>query len=551
MAFLPSSTISLCKVDFDNSYKNQVYFSLRTEQNAYFNDRVVKRFSDYLTVRKTLPNGNLQSSVKVGCNIEDLYGCNYMFYQNSNHGLRFFYAFITKLIYINEKTTEIVFETDVYQTWLFDCELLPSYVIREHSATDKKGTNLVPESFNCTDFDFFKFPDNYTDFGDIGYLVASTEDLTGTASRGALHSGVYQGLYFYFLKSAGGVNSLLDSLEEEVEDSVLFIACIPERSVVAYNSNKHGYVSPTTKPSAVSYKFDGYAVNSFSSNGMSYTPKNNKLFSYPYYALTVTNNAGDTVDYMIEDFDNSNAIFFKAYADISANPSISFVPQAYKGFNEAIDFSVSISGFPQCTYNSDTFKLWLAKNQYGNAMNIISGIGEVAGGAVMASTGAGAMVGVGAMLHGVSKVANTANATYQASREPNKANGGSPKNNLLTAMGKNKIDVCIRTIKAEQARTIDDFFTMYGYQCNKVKVPNVSARPYFNYVQTADINISGGIPADDMKRLKEMYDSGATLWRSGAKIGDYSVNNSAYANLYSSNGLRLYSADNYRLNSTE
>ena len=91
---------------------------------------------------------------------------------------------------------------------------------------------------------------------------------------------------------------------------------------------------------------------------------------------------------------------------------------------------------------------------------------------------------------------------------------------------KNTLTIYIRKIKKHQAKIIDDFFTMFGYQTNSVKVPNISSRPYFNYVQTKGVNIVGSIPNDDMRILKAMFDNGVTLWKSTATVGDYSVDNS-------------------------
>ena len=80
MAFNPNSTIYLCNVPIDNTYTHQLYFASIAKQNEYFLTRVQKTFANYLTVRKTLPDGSLQSSVKVGANIDDLQNCNYMYY---------------------------------------------------------------------------------------------------------------------------------------------------------------------------------------------------------------------------------------------------------------------------------------------------------------------------------------------------------------------------------------------------------------------------------------------------------------------------------------
>ena len=96
---------------------------------------------------------------------------------------------------------------------------------------------------------------------------------------------------------------------------------------------------------------------------------------------------------------------------------------------------------------------------------------------------------------------------------------------IYNLLYRNKFDIYYRSIKREYAQTVDDFFTMFGYQTNRVKVPNVSSRPCFNYVQTIDINIIGAIPNDDMLKLKNIYNSGVTLWKPTATVGDYSGNN--------------------------
>lgn len=45
------------------------------------------------------------------------------------------------------------------------------------------------------------------------------------------------------------------------------------------------------------------------------------------------------------------------------------------------------------------------------------------------------------------------------------------------------------SIKQEYARVIDNFFNMYGYKVNDVKIPNITGRLNWNYVKTVDINL--------------------------------------------------------------
>ncbi len=532
MAFNPSSTIWLCNVPFDSTYKNQIYFANATEQQTYFSKQVATTLTDYLTVRKTLPDGSLQSSLKVNMNIDQLHTLhvNYMYYRNANHGTKLFYAFVTKLIYINEGTTEIVFETDVYQTWRFETTLLSSYVIREHSTTDVKGDNVVPEKFNFQDYVYTRI--NKSNLEQWGYLVATTEQRGSDGSRGKMMSGIYQGLYFYYYHNENNLNDFLDEIEEEGGDCVVFIAVIPKFCVTKNTigatetdkTNGEGWLYYSSEPAKEFVDIDMSGL-SFSHEG--YNPKNNKLFTSPFMKLIVTNHNGEQAEYIMEDFKDHYARF-TMYGDVSANPSVTLVPNNYKGVSEYYDAGISISGFPQCSFNSDTFKLWLAKNQYGVALETVGNVGQIIAGVVatVGTSGAGAVIGGSQIVAGATGILNTINGVYQASKEPNKSHNGSAKNNLLTAIKKNNFEFYVQSLKSDYAKTIDDYFTMFGYQTNRVKVPNVSARPYFNYVQTADVNIRGGIPADDMLRLKQMYNSGVTLWKPNATIGNYNVDNS-------------------------
>jgi hypothetical protein len=85
------------------------------------------------------------------------------------------------------------------------------------------------------------------------------------------------------------------------------------------------------------------------------------------------------------------------------------------------------------------------------------------------------------------------------------------------------------TIKSEYAQRLDTYFDMYGYQTNKLKVPNLSNRPNWNYVKTIDCNIIGKenieIPQSDINIIRKMFDNGVTLWHNPSTIYDYSQSN--------------------------
>jgi len=564
MAFSPSSTIQLFNENIDSAYQHQYYFDSIHTQNAYFSNPV-KTLSDYTTVRNILPGGSLQTSVYVDGNIDKYASINYMRFKNENIGDKWIYAFITKKVYINEDCTELVFETDVIQTWLFDFYLNPSFVEREHSDSDKIGEHLTPESFNFNDFlyrEIGKNTDigldvledsawkNYNEyFSEWGYLVGVTKFYDAQMNdldknkMGRKQSGIYQGLEFFFFSEERLMMQFLKDYTDNSEDpdGIVFITVLPKFSVsslpVGYTpeqlEERQGWLRGSSTPVKAEVSFNFYS-DGLKKRPDGYVPKNNKLWTSPFFKLNVTNHSGDNVEFTIEDFTVPENATFKIYADISASPSLMCVPLNYKGVAENVDYAVQITGLPQCSFNCDTYKLWLAKNQFSNTSNTVIGLGKmIAGGAVtLASSGVGAGVGVGLIANGASDIFNVIKASETAKKEADKFQSGRPNNNLLTAVGKNRFDFQIQYLKNHQIKMIDDYFTMYGYQTNRVKIPNIHARKYFTYTKTIGSNIftQKGIPNDDINRIKAVFNNGVTFWRrnsdgTGAIIGNYNVDN--------------------------
>lgn len=52
-------------------------------------------------------------------------------YQNEAYSDKWFYAFITKMEYVNNNMTRIEIATDVWQTWQFDITFKESFIERE------------------------------------------------------------------------------------------------------------------------------------------------------------------------------------------------------------------------------------------------------------------------------------------------------------------------------------------------------------------------------------------------------------------------------------
>ena len=81
-------------------------------------------------------------------------------------------------------------------------------------------------------------------------------------------------------------------------------------------------------------------------------------------------------------------------------------------------------------------------------------------------------------------------------------------------------------LRANDARIIDDYFSMFGYAINKIQVPNITARPEWTYIKTRDCCIACNAPADDVNKICNIFNSGITWWKKAEHVGDYSQDNS-------------------------
>ena len=76
----------------------------------------------------------------------------------------------------------------------------------------------------------------------------------------------------------------------------------------------------------------------------------------------------------------------------------------------------------------------------------------------------------------------------------------------------------------EEAIKLDQFFDMYGYATNAVKVPNEDSRESWNYVKIDNVIINGSMPVQDMAAIKTMYNKGVRFWHT-TDVGNYSLSN--------------------------
>lgn len=135
MAIQPQTDLRLLKVPFTIDNKNQLTFSNKNAQTTYFLGLSHLEINNISYQRK-------DSIIRYPAHIDSIIQYNYCMYQNENYTNKWFYAYITGMRYINDGMTEILIQTDVYQTWQFDLTFKESFVEREMIAV----ANDVPRS---------------------------------------------------------------------------------------------------------------------------------------------------------------------------------------------------------------------------------------------------------------------------------------------------------------------------------------------------------------------------------------------------------------------
>ena len=497
-------------VHLDNKYEHTYTFDNEVAQKNFFISKTKFLYTDLTPI-------SVNNQIRLPVEADKLYDCDYIMYQNANFGNKWFYAFITDIQFVNINMTIITVSIDVMQTWYFDYKINPSFVIREHTNDDTVGANLVPENLYKGDYYDYNITYNtYASLNKLAIVVAASVDFGGGHVNGALYSNIYSGVTYNVFTNATDVNNWLNSIfnkDPNNIDAILGIFMMPLIFAQTIGTDKQ------TEPIVAGWNvLIDYAEGSNIFEG--YYPRNKKLFTSPYAFIEVSNNQGNTAIFKNEYIKNG-VLKFKLYCTVTPNPTMTCIPQNYNSpdytDNRAnrYDYQLTMTNFPQCSYNVDSFKAYLAQMSVSGVLNkaenILTPIYQ------NPTNPSGVIHGAMAVAGWIGDLENVYNNPPQIkgniSADVNSINGGK----IYYAVYK-----CIRRQFAER---IDKYFDMYGYATNNVKIPNITGRKSWNYVQTADINLTGSIPFNDIAKIKDIYNSGITFWH-GDYIGNYSLDNS-------------------------
>lgn len=572
--YSPSGVVHLGQVPWNSGYKHVRLYTDRASQNSDILSRCGISSDSYSYIAR---NRTLRVSIPA----DRLYHVNYCAYRNPSLGSRWIYCFVTDVEYVNDNTTELTLETDVFQTFLYGVDwTLPSCMVeREH--TDDEGAMYTDEPafdlvYKVTGMESEKF--------DAGYLIVMTcatpqqndnliEEFLNPGGYWAkpvlpnFHRGVLYGCtaYCFKLQSAGGgiisdgINLLLNGLQYAGStDSIVAIFTVPSFFDLPYDGTpidgtNYQYQSVTAlknlKAPERGDEVDGYE------------PKNRKLLYYPYTMLRLTDQNGSNSELRYE-------LFSTAVPEIAiraaVNPSCQCLahPLGYMGNFSNYECGITTDMGALGSWTNNAYQTWQGQNGLSTALGAAAAgvaLAGVTGGASLSAAAANlaeraalkemglpAMAGlagreaakniasVGAI--GAAGAAGSMLTQHAAHyKQPTTARGS--VNGCTSFQTKVQGVYAERVqVKAEIAKAIDDFFTMYGYTVNRVKVPNLTGRDSFNFVKTVNaapkslmetasaIVTDGGrgTPAAALDTIEKCFNSGITFWHTTSGFGSYS-----------------------------
>lgn len=499
---VPGGVIYLCNVPWDRNYN---HISDGVSASALIS-AALTAFTSYTYSRK-------DKILKLGVCADDITGANYVVYKNIGFTSKYYYAFITKVEFISENSCYVYIETDVWQTWKDNITFGHCFVEREHVLDDAIGVNTVPENLDTGDI---VLTEDYTRafVNGLHIMIAVTEFYNGSSwedAVGGYYGGIFSGCKIFSFTDAGNAAAFLSNYllnDAEKAGAIVAIWQMPDDFFTMTGTAVNHSTSVTEK--AVNAPERPTAIDG-------YTPKNQKLLTYPYISLFVHNNSGGAAIFKYEDFAATTPVFH-VYGTILPNPTLKIYPyNLLRGSSYGWSEGLTLAGFPMCSWNTDTYKTWLAQNAGSLAIQGVGAVGSIIGGAVAQSP-----INI---YQGVMGAASIIANIHQHSLIPNQMNGSLNAGDANNSTLKNDFFIHLKTIKAEYARIIDEFFTMFGYKVARVKIPDFTTRFIYNYVKTLDCVIKGGLPTEDKLKLESIFNHGVTVWHDPANIGDYSIDN--------------------------
>ena len=533
----PTNDIILLKCPLEMDSFHQLDFANATAQYNYFHGLTKIEMNNATYMRK---DGRLYFD-------EDFDTClpyNYCMYKNTAYNNKWFYAFVTDLRFESNNSCSATLVTDVYQTWQFDMTIHPSFIERyiPSKSSDTIGAFTFPEGFELGDY-ISNDTQEETSLSDQRIVIGSTADYTDLNDS---VTGCYQNIptgcaYYSCVIDDQGTNIdevrqwIQDLTDVTKQDAIISMFLAP--SILCASTD----TSPIIKRISNSYTptILTRTLTTAVAGLNGYVPHNNKLYTYPFYYILVTNGAGGNAIIKPELW-NSSTHQYRIFASLTPGCSIVGMPLEYAGHSVAWEEALPLGKYPELSWSADLYTNWQTQNGLNNTIQKISGgINAVSGAfniaeslTAIASSGIGdgagrdLQMGFKQYTGGMMQTLDAMKEQYLAELVPAQFSGNTNSGDVWASNNKITFRFNWMSIRQEAARRIDLFFDMYGYKVNRLGNVLTNTRSNWNYIKTIDVNITGDIPENDIQILKSLYNRGFTIWHTTTHFLDYSQTNS-------------------------
>lgn len=510
----------LANVECDKSYDNVKYFATKNAQHSYMSSKIVKSFTNqsYGRVNK--------GTFRLFCKADDVYQCNYLMFQNTAFGNKWFYAFINSIEYVSNNTCEVRFTIDLFQTWFLDCTLGQCFVEREHVTDDSIGAHTLNEDvptgemITAIEERLTEFSKQYT-YG-VEICISDTQ-LSGIANQPTwfdkpVLSGIFQGSKIGTTDNSDDLLKFLNNvISAGYQSTIIQVFTIPK---IFAPSGTDSRVQTTRELPSLPTKFGNY------------TPVNNRLYSSPFVDYVVYAPTGDKMVLHPELFSDYEHRILTFSGNQSVTPQIMCIPTNYKitgGINKTEGFTINygIKG----SFMYDAYQAEIASYGVGQiGGNILKWTPRLLSSATGSAQSISPLVGaeslafsnVSSALSGVGSVVGTVADVLKETHDTSELSGSSGGSVLWSQQILDTF-VQVRQVREEYARIADNYFSMFGYKVCRLKVPNIATRPSWNFVKCSTVTLTGAIPSDAEELIMSVLKKGVTFWKTS--FGNYTANN--------------------------
>lgn len=542
MPTIPNTTLYVGVAPWNSDLKNVQSYNSRAEQISTIQGLLSYKYEHINIIRRD------SDLILKGVN-EDLTQCNYLMYQNKDISNKWYFAFIDNIQYNSLNSVIISHTIDVWQTYQFDITYYKNLILRAHVAksSDTVGRWLAPEPINVAP----EFERKHNVFNDLSwtpqYVLHSTSVFNNTTKKyeykGNGTGATLSAEYGFFVNNDGDVQTVVknygklsaaEALKSNDDDEYSnwisdlltgqtidkAVKLISTTSISQLQDHRNELIGLYAIPAWVHDGTNKYATNNIKKKEVTvvlptttlacgYAPRNKKMLSSLCKAYLFYNENGFKLPLKPELFTSGSPSFTVKSTELSTNGFILQIG-SYADYTAKTN-KISYRCENRLGYDANT-GLDKVLNTLTSAVGVVNAVGSVASQAFAGNVGGAVQGAVGAVQQSI----NMIDALGQ--RGVNTGASG----DIMSITENRAMPVFADVSPTEaQCRYIDDYLDVYGYAINEIgKISSyMKNRSNWNYIQVANCNIKVSAPNDDVNKLKQMFESGVTIWHKN--FGDY------------------------------